>query len=70
MNADTGQFWDKIYAGAERAAVIYSLVASCKLHEIDSFAYLRNVLDRLSTHPAARIADLTPSGSAGISPQI
>ncbi len=49
-------------AGAERAAVIYSLIASCKLCEIDPFEYLRDVLDRISTHPASRIAKLTPSG--------
>ncbi|UCD52295.1 MAG: transposase domain-containing protein [Phycisphaerales bacterium] len=49
-------------AGAERAAVIYSLAATRKLHHIDPFAYLRDVLDRVSTHPASRIADLTPSG--------
>jgi transposase len=49
-------------AGAERAAIIYSLIASCKLFAIDPFAYLRDVLDRISTHPASRIAELTPSG--------
>jgi transposase len=49
-------------AGAERAATIYSLIASCKLCEIDPFEYLRDVLDRISTHPASRIAELTPSG--------
>jgi transposase len=48
-------------AGAERAAVIYSLVATCKLCHLDPFAYLRDVLDRVSTHPASRIAELTPS---------
>jgi transposase len=48
-------------AGAERAAVIYSLIASCKLCEINPFAYLRDVLDSVSTHPASRIAELTPS---------
>jgi transposase len=47
-------------AGAERAAIIYSLVASCKLCEIDPFEYLRDVLDRVSTHPASKIAELTP----------
>ena len=48
-------------AGAERAAIIYSLVATCKLCHIDPFAYLRDVLDRVSTHPASGIAELTPS---------
>ena len=49
-------------ADAERAAIIYSLIASCKLCEIDPFEYLRDVLDRISTHPASKIAELTPSG--------
>jgi transposase len=49
-------------AGAERAAIIYSLVASCKLCEIDPFEYLRDVLDRVSTHSTSKIIELTPSG--------
>jgi len=49
-------------AGAGRAAIIYSLIASCKLCEIDPFAYLCDVLDRVSTHPARKIAELTPTG--------
>jgi len=48
-------------AGAARAAIIYSLVASCKLNEIDPFRYFRNVLTRVSTHPADRIDELLPS---------
>jgi len=35
-------------AGARRAAIIYSLVASCKLHQIDPFAYFADVLKRVS----------------------
>jgi len=49
-------------AGAERTAIIYSLIASCKLCDIDPFGYLRDVLDSISTHPASRIVELTPSG--------
>lgn len=48
--------------GGKRAATIYSLVASCKLIDIDPFAYLADVLDRVSTHPNSRIAELTPRG--------
>lgn len=48
-------------AGARRAAIIYSLVATCKLHGVDPFAYFRDVLGRISTHPAARIDELLPS---------
>jgi len=48
-------------AGARRAANIYSLVASCKLSDIDPFAYFRDVLSRISTHPMEKIDDLLPS---------
>jgi transposase len=46
--------------GGHRAAIIYSLVASCKLCGIDPFAYFRDVLTRINTHPARRIAELMP----------
>jgi transposase len=48
-------------AGAERAAIIYSLVASCKLNGHDPFVYFRDVLRRVSTHPADKIDELLPS---------
>jgi len=48
-------------AGAKRAAIIYSLVASCKLNDIDPFAYFDNVLRKVSTHPASRIDELLPN---------
>jgi transposase len=48
-------------AGARRAAIIYSLVASCKLKGIDPFKYFRDVLCRISTHPASRIDELLPN---------
>ena len=47
--------------GAKRAAVIYSLVASCKLCGHDPYAYLRDVLTKISTHPYNRIDELVPS---------
>lgn len=51
-------------AGAHRAAVLYSLIQSCKLASVEPFAYLRDVLLRVATHPHARIADLTPKAWA------
>lgn len=48
------------FAGAERAAVLYSLVQSCKLAGVDPFPYLKDVLLRVATHPQSRIAELTP----------
>jgi transposase len=47
-------------AGAYRAATIYSLIGSCKLCGIDPFYYLKDVLERISHHPARRIEELLP----------
>jgi hypothetical protein len=48
--------------GAERACVLYSLVASCKLYGVDPFEYLRYVLVRISEHPARDVLALSPKG--------
>lgn len=49
-------------AGGERAAVLYSLVQSCRLQGIDAFTYLRDVIARLHVTPMSRIGELTPRG--------
>jgi len=46
--------------GGEAAAVLYSILVSCKRAEVEPFAYLSDVLVRLCTHPASRIDDLIP----------
>jgi transposase len=46
--------------GGRTAATLMSLCATCKEWGIDPFAYLRDVLDRVSTHPASRIDELLP----------
>ena len=48
-------------AGAERAAIIYSLTASCQSKGHDLFVYFHDVLRRVSTHPANKIDELLPS---------
>lgn len=47
-------------AAAHRAAILCSLVNTCKAHQINPFIYLRDVIDRISTHPASRVEELTP----------
>ena len=47
-------------AAAQRAAILCSLVQTCKHMQIDPFVYLRDVIERVSTHPARRILELTP----------
>jgi transposase len=52
------------FEGARRAALLYSLVQSCKLIDVSPFDYLKDVLRRLPTHPHRRIDQLTPRGWA------
>lgn len=46
--------------GGERAAVIYTLLETAKLNDLDPQAYLRDVLARIGDHPINRISDLAP----------
>jgi transposase len=48
------------HAAAQRAAVIYSLLASCKQHEVNPQAWLSDVLSRLPRHPHKRVHELLP----------
>jgi len=47
-------------AGGHTAAVLYSFTATCKLLGIDTFAYLRDVFERLPTQPLDRLEELLP----------
>ena len=48
------------HAAAQRAAVIYSLLATCKKHEVNAQLWLSDVLRRIPTHPAKRVQELLP----------
>jgi transposase len=48
------------FEGARRAALLYSLVQSCKLANVAPFSYLKDVLLRVATHDHRRIDQLTP----------
>lgn len=41
-------------------AGLYSLIATCALHDVEPLEYLRDVLLRVDTHPAAKIDELLP----------
>ena len=47
-------------AGGERAANIYTLIATARLNDIDPYLYLRHVLERIAEHPINRIDELLP----------
>jgi len=44
----------------ERAAILYSVLASCRANGVDPWVYLSDVLVRVSTHPSSRAAELLP----------
>jgi transposase len=44
--------------GGRTAAVLTSFITTCKRLGIDPFAYLRDIFERLSTHPQNRLAEL------------
>ena len=46
--------------GGERAAAIYSLIATAKLNGIDPQAWLADVLRRIAEHPASRLHEQLP----------
>jgi transposase len=47
-------------AGGERAAVIFTLIETAKLCDVDPRAWLADVLARIADHPATRIHELLP----------
>jgi transposase len=53
-----------LFAGSlragQRAAAVMSLVQSAKLNGHDPYCYLKDVLERLPTQPASRLAELLP----------
>jgi hypothetical protein len=46
--------------GEKHVGVIQSLIVTCRLHGIDPYTYLVDVLQRISEHPASRVAESTP----------
>ncbi len=47
-------------AGGKRAAILYTLIRTCERHGVNAWAYLKDVLERISTHPASEIDQLLP----------
>ena len=46
--------------GGERAAVMYSLIVSAKMNDVDPQAWLAHVLANIAQHPASRLNELLP----------
>ena len=48
------------HSGAERTAMIYSFLASCKTLEVNPLEWMTDVLQRVGSHPVNRIDELLP----------
>ena len=46
--------------GGQRAAVMYSLIVTAKMNDVDPQAWPADVLARIAGHPAKRLDDLLP----------
>jgi transposase len=46
--------------GGQRAAAMYTLIATAKLNNLDPQAWLADVLRRIANHPATRLHELLP----------
>lgn len=46
--------------GGQRAAVLYTLIQTARLNDIDPQAWLADVLARIAEHPASRLDELLP----------
>jgi transposase len=50
--------WTEV--GARYVGIFHSLIATCRLQDVDPFTYLVDVLQRVATHPAKDVGQLTP----------
>jgi hypothetical protein len=48
------------HEAAQRSAMLYSLMSTCKLQGINPSLYLKDVLQRISNHPINKINELLP----------
>ena len=46
--------------GGQRAAIMYSLIVTAKMNDIDPQAWLADVLARIADHPASKLDELLP----------
>ena len=48
------------HEAAQRSAMLYSLFGTCKLHDINPFDWMKDVLQRIPAYPVNKIAELLP----------
>jgi transposase len=48
------------HEAARRSGMLYSLLGTCKMHNVEPYSWLKNVLHRIADHPINQIQDLLP----------
>ncbi len=48
------------HEAAKRSGMLYSLLGTCKMHNVEPYTWLKDVLAQISNHPINRIKDLLP----------
>jgi hypothetical protein len=48
------------HEGAAKAAIIYSLLATCKIRNVEPYAWLKNTLEIIPDYPANKVENLLP----------
>jgi transposase len=48
------------HEAAKRSGMLYSLLGTCKMHGIEPYAWLKDVLQRIADHPINKISELLP----------
>lgn len=48
------------HEAAKRSGMLYSLLGTCKMHGIEPYTWLKEVLHRIADHPANKVAELLP----------
>jgi transposase len=48
------------HEAAKRSGMLYSLLGTCKMHGIEPYGWLKDVLQRIATHPINKIQELLP----------
>lgn len=48
------------HEAAQRSAMLYSLLGTCKMHGVDPYKWLKSVLQQIADHPINKIEELLP----------
>lgn len=48
------------HEAAKRSGMLYSLLGTCKMHGIEPYSWLKDVLHRIADHPINKISELLP----------